>query len=347
MTDQSERIPEIVGWEITNQCNLSCPHCYSAAARRPHDEMNTDECKGVIDAMAGIGVKMIGWTGGEPLLREDLEELTEYAWAKGIKSNITTNGILLNQTRAARLIEGGIRAIQISLDGSTPEMNHRMRGASAEEFHEIIEAIRISKSLGTRVILATLIGKENLGDVPEMMKLAAREGVDTIRFCGFAPVGRGKHGNVNERLNLADELAALLRFVEEAQANSSLVTSFDVSFGPCPPEYGFHKCIAGMETFYLKGNGDIYPCTALMDKRFKVGNLRERSLEDIWNLPEMRAMSIFPREEIHGECGSCDNFTNCRGACRGATLAHTGDIKASFPLCLYKTALEVKPNINR
>ena len=77
--------PRVIGWEITAQCNLTCPHCYSAAAKRPHDEMNTDECRQVIDSLERIGAEEIGWTGGEPLLREDLEELIIYAKDKGIK----------------------------------------------------------------------------------------------------------------------------------------------------------------------------------------------------------------------------------------------------------------------
>jgi radical SAM protein with 4Fe4S-binding SPASM domain len=340
MINQSERIPEIVGWEITNQCNLSCPHCYSAAARRSHDEMTASESRNVIDIMAEIGVHMIGWTGGEPLLRNDLEELIEYAWSRGIKSNLTTNGILLDQERTERLMQSGVRAIQISLDGSTPEINRRMRGTTDDEFHKIIEAIRAGKRAGTRVVLATLIGHENIEDTKAMIQLARREGADGIRFCGFSPVGRGKHKKVKNRLDLSGNMRNLLSLAEEAQSDSTIVTSFDVSFGPVPPEFGFHKCIAGMETFYLKANGDLYPCTALTDKRFCVGNIRERSLGEIWKMPEMWAISIFPREEIHGACRSCDNFSQCRGACRGATFAHTGDLNASFPLCLYKTASE-------
>jgi radical SAM protein with 4Fe4S-binding SPASM domain len=338
MTLPQERKPYIVGWEITSWCNLTCPHCYSAAARRPHNEMGTEECKEVIDSMQEIGVSFIGWTGGEPLLREDLEELIEYARRKGIKSNITTNAILLDSKRAKSLVKAGNRAIQISLDGSTPEKNAVMRRATEEEFYRIIEAMRICRSLNIRVYLAMLLGQENLDDGPEMIKLAKREGISSIRFCGYTPIGRGKGDKIKQRLCFSERLPELLRFVEKVQADNSIITEFDTGFGPAPPEYTFHKCIAGVETFYLKGNGDIYPCTALLNKRFLVGNLRERPLAEIWNSPEMTAIASFPREDIEGPCRTCDNFANCRGACRGTTYAHTGDLKASFPLCLYRVA---------
>jgi radical SAM protein with 4Fe4S-binding SPASM domain len=334
----SERKPAIIGWEITNQCNLSCPHCYTAAGKRAHDELDTAECKSIIDSMAAIGVGTIGWTGGEPLLRADLEELAAYALDKGIMSNITTNAVLLDERRARSLLDVRMRAVQISLDGSTPERNRRIRGSSEEEFHKIIEAIRICKRLNFRVHLATLIGRETLDDVREMVKLGKREGVDVIRFCGFTPAGRGKRQTVQERLQLHNELAEIAQFIHEVQNDTEIVMTFDVSFGPVPPEYAFHTCSAGIDTFYLKANGDVYPCTALFDERFRVGNVRKQSLEEIWNSPAMWAHSQFPVEEIKGACRECDNFAYCHGACRGATLNFTGDLHASFPNCIYALA---------
>jgi len=268
MKKAEERTPEIVGWEITSQCNLRCVHCFTAASRRPHDELSTDECRGIIDSLVTLGVRMIGWTGGEPLLRSDLEELTEYAWNKGIRSNVTTNGVLLERERALRLISAGCHTVQISLDGSTPERNRRIRGTSDEEFDLIVQAIRISKDLGARVVMATLVGRENLDDATKMIDLAMQEPVDTIRFCGFTPTGRGKQSSVRARLLFSNVLDELLGFVHQAQNDNSMNITFDVGFGPVPPDYGFHECIAGIETFYLKANGDVYPCTALAHKQF-------------------------------------------------------------------------------
>jgi radical SAM protein with 4Fe4S-binding SPASM domain len=127
-----------------------------------------------------------------------------------------------------------------------------------------------------------------------------------------------------------------LDFVKATQSDSVINVTFDVGFGPVPPDYGFHDCIAGVETFYLKANGDVYPCTALAHKQFLVGNVRKRSLEEIWQSPEMRAMAEFPRSEIEEPCRTCDNFAGCHGACRGSSLAHTNNIRAAFPNCLYQ-----------
>lgn len=340
MSEGQTSKPEIIGWEITNQCNLSCKHCFTAAGKRAHGEMTTAECRTVIDAMANIGVRTIGWTGGEPLLRDDLEELIAYARQKKVRSTITTNAVLLDRERAVRLQEAGNRAIQISIDGSTPERNRRMRGTTDKEFHRILDAIRFCNELNTRVLLATVIGLENIDDAPAMLELAKREKVDTIRFCCYAPVGRGKRAEVRRRFSFTNALPELYQFVQQALAEDSVIVDFDIGFGPVPPDYAFHKCIAGVETFYLKATGDLYPCTSLTYPQFKVGNLRERSLEELWQSPRMRAASEYPLDCIEGHCLKCDNFAACRGGCRGVALAHTGSLNASYPLCLYRVALE-------
>jgi radical SAM protein with 4Fe4S-binding SPASM domain len=308
--------------------------------KRPHDEMGTEECKKIIDDMARIGVGLIGWTGGEPLLRQDLEDLISYARKRGIKSNITTNAVLLDEDRVINLKAAGTTAIQISLDGSTPEANRRMRGTTDEEFDKIIGAVHHCQKHDVNLYLATLVGQENLDEARAMIEFAKSEGMDKIRLCGYTPIGRGKTDRIRERFEFNERLSDLFYFAKQLQKDASFLALFDPPFGPVPPSYRFHECIAGKETFYLKGNGDLYPCTTLLHRRFRVGNIRERSLEDLWNDPAMEEIANFPRETIEGPCRDCDNFSRCRGACRGVTFAHTGDLKASFPVCLYQFALE-------
>lgn len=332
--------PPIVGWEITAQCNLSCPHCYSAAAKRPHDELTMEECRQTIEAMSRIGVGMIGWTGGEPLLCEELEELMIYAGERNIKSSITTNGVLLDEARILSLKKAGISSIQISIDGATPEVHHRMRLTTDEEFSKIIEAIHLSKKHNIKLFIATLVGQENLDDAREMIEMVRREGLERIRFCGFTPVGRGKGSKIKDRLAFNERMRDLYNFALEAQLDGMVMPMFDPPFGPVPPGFDFHECIAGKETFYLKSNGDVFPCTSLLNKEFRVGNIRQRPLEEIWNDPAIETIADFPREKIEGHCRDCDNFSRCRGACRGVTFAHTGNLTASFPVCLYRVALD-------
>lgn len=325
----------MAGWGITDRCNLTCPHCYSAAGKKSGAELGREECLRIIDDMAELGVQVIGWTGGEPLLRPDLEEFISYAETRGIWSTITTNGVLLDEMRVGSLKQAGVKSIQISLDGSTAERSFKMRRTTDEEFACIMEGIRNCRRFEIKIYLATLLGFENIDDAEAMIALGKREGFACMRFCGFLPMGRGRSKSVQERLHFNKGLADILTFIKKAMADSTFPVLFDPGCGPLPPDYEFHACVAGKETFYLKPNGDVYPCTSLIFPRYKIGNLHERSLGEIWNDPAMAAAAEFPTEQITGVCRGCDNLARCHGACRGAALAYTGDINASLPTCLY------------
>jgi radical SAM protein with 4Fe4S-binding SPASM domain len=330
--------PEMIGWEITRQCNLSCPHCYTASSKRPVDELTTAECLSLMDDLIALGAKSIGWTGGEPLMRRDLEEIVAHGRDKGkLHQGITTNGILLDEARSVSLKEAGIAYVQISLDGSDPAHNKMMRNATEPEFFKVIEGIRACRKIGLQLDLAMLLGHENLEDALSFIQLAKREGVTHIRYCGFVPWGRGKRKDIIQRLLFREHRDRLKAFVEGASHRNAPVEMFDPAFGPLPSEYYFHPCVAGVQLMYISAKGDVFPCTSLIDEQFKVGSIRERAIKDIWNDPFMTAMAKFPRERITGPCKSCEYFARCQGACRGVTYAHTHNLYASFPMCL-KTA---------
>ncbi len=326
--------PVVAGVEITRRCNLACPHCYTAAGKELDGEMTTAECKAVLDALADLGTSLIGWTGGEPLLREDMEDLFAHARALGMQSSVTTNGLLLDDRRARSLEAAGMAAVQISIDGSTAERNRRMRGASDEEFDLALEGVRAARRAGLRVHLAMVLTRENVDDGPAYLDLARREVVDSVRFCGFVPSGRGRGRGNPERLSFSEGRGRLREFVTEALADGALPAQFDPAIGPLPPRFLFHRCVAGVETMYVSCRGDVYPCTSLLDRRFVVGNVRERPLREIWNDPAMSRIAELDRSAIEGECRECPHFAGCRGGCRGVTFAYTRDLHASFPMCL-------------
>jgi radical SAM protein with 4Fe4S-binding SPASM domain len=337
MNETTTRRLSVLGWEITNSCNLHCPHCYNPVHRQDTTELSTAECQRVLDAAAQLGTELIGWTGGEPLLRPDLEDLIDYAaTTHGIQSGITTNGVLLDRERAKRLAKANLRLVQISLDGTTSERSRQIRRTTDDEFRSIIEAVSICREQGFETHLAMLLGLENLDDAYAMVRLARELGVDGLRFCGFTPEGRARSRSIERRFQFGDKLPLLHAFIEEASADDAIQVVFDPGFGPVPPDYCFHECVAGIETCYIKANGDVYPCTAMLYDQFKVGNLRDRPLGGLWEDQAMTLMSRFDHSQVEGICSVCDNSDYCRGACRNLTYAHTGSFQASFPNCLYQ-----------
>jgi len=338
--DEAEvtRSPGIIGWGLTEHCNLACPHCYVSATREPRDELTTPECLHLIDTMAELGTQYLAWTGGEPLLRDDLDELIRHATDRGIASSITTNGVLLDERRAASLAAAGTSAIQISLDGSTPERNRAMRGATARQFAAILDGIGACQANDIQVHLAMILSGHNLDDVDPFLDLARRHHVSSVRFCGFVPWGHARRPKVMQRLDLGPHLAELAALVERLSSSTDPIVMFDPAFGPVPPGYLFHDCVAGDQMLYLDPSGSVYPCSALLEDRFRIGSVRSTPLEVLWRSPAMNAMARHARaitaSSLSGQCATCAAFEGCHGACRGVTYAHTGDLNASFPRCL-------------
>lgn len=328
---------KMVGWEITRRCNLACPHCYTAAAASDQaiPELSTEQCRRIIEDIARLGAEIIGWTGGEPLLRRDLEDLIAFAKSLGIRSTLTTNGLLLTESRAASLKEAGLVAVQVSLDGSTPARNAKIRKCFESDFELILNGVRNSQKLGMRTNLAMLLSAETLEDALPYLDLARELGINIVRFCGFVPAGRGKKSEIAQRFLFSKtDLARLREFVETALESEKPRVLFDPAFGSMPPGHFFHKCFAGTGQLYLDTLGNVYPCTAMINPQYLVGNIHTRSIEDIYKDEGMRPTSNFSETCLKGRCTTCKHLLNCHGGCRGITLAHTGDIKASFPYCL-------------
>lgn len=331
-----DRAPRMVGWGLTDRCNLWCAHCYSSASKVAGDELTTSEILDTIDALARLGTERIGWTGGEPLLRRDLESFIRHASDEhGIPSGITTNGVLLDEPRVHSLLEAGMGFVQISLDGSTAARNREIRGASRSAFERILRALDLCQGLGLDVHLAMLLSAATIDDAPAMLELARSLGVKSLRFCGFVPWGHARHEGVRERHDLTgrqDEVRALL---EELSACERPMVLFDPAFGPLPPDYEYHECLAGLQMLYVMANGDVTPCTALLDPAFRVGNLRQRSMEDLWADPAMMRVADHSPDRIEGRCRVCPQLSRCHGGCRGIAHAATGSLDASMPGCVF------------
>jgi radical SAM protein with 4Fe4S-binding SPASM domain len=325
----------MVGWGLTDRCNLWCAHCYSSAAHKAGDELPTREILSTIDALAALGTERIGWTGGEPLLRTDLEVLVRHALAgHGIPSGITTNGVLLDERRANSLREAGMGFVQISLDGSTADRNHAIRGASPSAFERVVGAVAICQTLGFDVHLAMLLSAATLDDAPAMLEMARSMRVKSLRFCGFVPWGYAQDPKIRARHDLTGHQDEVRELVQELSRCEDPMVLFDPAFGPLPPDYEYHECLAGLDMLYVTARGDVTPCTALVDPAFRVGNLRERSMREIWDDPEMTRVACHRPDSIEGRCADCTQRAVCHGGCRGIAYAATGSLNAEMPGCL-------------
>jgi MoaA/NifB/PqqE/SkfB family radical SAM enzyme len=167
--------PFLVVWDVTYACNLRCRHCYANAGRQWPDELSTEEAKRVIDTFDKAGVVAIAWSGGEPMMRPDIYELSRYAYEKGIYVAMATNGTLINENTAQKLWDSGVRFLQVSLDGANPRTHDEFRGVDGA-WERATNAIKIASKMGFFINVAMTATKDNWREIPSVIDLSEKLG---------------------------------------------------------------------------------------------------------------------------------------------------------------------------
>lgn len=306
------------------KCNLACTHCSSNADSHGSLGYSTDEARNILRQMAEIGVVDVAFSGGEPLLRRDLEELIRFASAGGLSTGTSTNGYAVTERRARSLKAAGLDRLQVSLDG-TREAHERVRGKGS--FDHAVTAIRRSLDAGLRTHICFTAMRSNAHLLPEMIDLAVELGVDGFNLSQFVPTGRG----------VADEALAPLvakRLLEvwlDAKARHSALhlTAHSSGLAALSPEAEHCRggCQAGISIGCITPDGDVTPCVMFP---LSLGNLRDRALADIWS--SSPTVATLKSRAVKGACASCAHRIDC-GGCRAGAWALTGDMMAEDPSC--------------
>ncbi len=173
--------PSLISWNLTRMCNLRCPHCYLEAGRKAENELTTDECLGLIDEMKTLGTEMLILTGGEPLLRRDIYDIARHASSQGIWVVMGTNGVLLDDEVARKMIECGVQGVAISIDSLDPAKHDHFRGGPNAWEHSV-RALDICRANGLQVVVQTTIMDMNYAEIPQMLAFAREKGPWSINM---------------------------------------------------------------------------------------------------------------------------------------------------------------------
>ena len=327
-------------WEITEACNLRCKHCHVSSTNPSPDELDTIEGKNLIAQIARLrSMQMLVYTGGEPLVRPDLEDLLAYSKSKGLANVIATNGTLIDEQRAKELKKLGVKGVAISFDSTDPEIHNNIRGNN-KAFDLALKGIEACKKAGMVIQLNYTAMKSNLKTLEEVIRFAHEIRADIMLCYQLVPVGRGSL--IKDWVLSAEENKALVEIVKTNQKNTytiiepvaapqywpALLKKDSRDEGKISRPYFFHGCAAGWGLIYIKANGDIWPCPFIP---VKGGNIREKSLKwIIYNSKVFKDLS--DRNNLKGKCGECKNRYIC-GGCRGKAYAQTGDYLAEDPSC--------------
>jgi radical SAM protein with 4Fe4S-binding SPASM domain len=348
----------VVFWNLTDRCNLSCTHCYSRSGpgRTTEGELTTAEAFGVIDDLADMGVPLILFTGGEPLMRADLFELAAYARNRGLKIALSTNGTLITSDIARRIKESGIEYAGISLDGANAETHDRFRNFPGA-FDQTIRAFSACKEAGLRCGVRVTLTKENCRELEPLVDLALSLGAS--RFCLYwlVPAGRGNESYARLQLDRDEIIEALSLLYRKAKETDPAAMEFltvdapqdcihlltsmemdgseDLTDARRLLESLQGGCSAGTRVANIDTRGNVYPCQFARSPEFLVGNTRDRPFSGIWADGENPVLARFREKDARfgGRCGTCRYRDLCGGGCRVRAHAVDGDLLAEDPFC--------------
>ena len=335
-------VPHVVAWNLTRRCNLACAHCYIAAGptESATGELPTQDCLRIVDEILTVNPSpMLILSGGEPLLREDLEEIARAASSRGATVVVGTNGTGLTSARIAALKKAGVRGVAVSVDSLRPSYHDRFRHGrgSLEETQSAIERLREQR---LDVVIQTTVTKGNRAELERLVAWAAEEGAVAFNCYFLVATGRGEALGRGD-LSPADYetvLADLARWQRDYRGRLMVRAKCAPHFmrhvhqiDPESPVLNYEtRCPCGTQYCRITPDGKLTPCPYLPEE---AGDLNRMSFGEIW-----RTAPLFQQlrtGSLGGKCGACEYRRLC-GGCRARAFALEGDVLAEDPSCSYE-----------
>jgi len=190
--------PFIVSYSITTKCNLKCKHCYSESIdQAAPDELTIEEAFRLMDDLAKWGIHLLVIDGGEPLCREDTLDIVKYSSSKGIRTTIGSNGTLIDEVMAKKMLDAGVKAVAISVDGANAQTHDSFRGESGT-FEQTLKGVVACRVAGLPFQFNTIIRKETLSQLEDLLHMAVDYGANAIELFDLVGAGRAKQSGKNQ-----------------------------------------------------------------------------------------------------------------------------------------------------
>jgi radical SAM protein with 4Fe4S-binding SPASM domain len=336
--------PFLVALNLTRRCNLRCAHCYLDAGTRAdgdEGELSTDEVKSLLDDIAGLSDEtMVVMTGGEPLLRPDLDALARHAADLGLMVVVGTNGTALSETRVQRLLDAGVRGVGISLDSLDPAYHDGFRGLPGawERAMAGIDACRKGE-LAFQIHFS--VTDDNAHELDAMIGFARSSEALVLNVFFLVCTGRGEtvtnispetYDRVLRRVTQAahDEQELLVR-AKCAPHFKRMALELDPDW-PITLAHGYEAggCLAGTRYCRVTPEGEVTACPYI---EAPVGSVRRDGFATIWtDAPMFRRLR---NPVLQGRCGDCE-YTRICGGCRARPMARDGELMGEDFLCTYQ-----------
>jgi pyrroloquinoline quinone biosynthesis protein E len=317
--------------ELTYRCPLHCPYCSNPIRSRFSAELETEEWKRVIQEAAALGVLQIGFSGGEPLQRKDLESLVEFARQAGLYTNLITSGLGLTESRASRLLDAGLDNVQVSFQA--PEQQLADRIAGVQSHRQKIRAAEIIKGTGIALSLNVVLHRLNIDCLEQIIAFAEKLGATRLELANTQYYGWA-YRNRSILIPTRVQVEAAARIALEARKR--LAGTMEILY--VLPDYFTERpkpCMNGWGQRYLTVNpsGSVLPCPTAGDlPGLAFESVRRRSLAWIWS--ESESFNRFRGTEwMPDPCRSCPRKELDFGGCRCQAALLTGDPANTDPAC--------------
>jgi radical SAM protein with 4Fe4S-binding SPASM domain len=333
-------VPHVIAWNLTRRCNLECAHCYISAGswQAADGELSTAECLRVVDEILEVSpAPMLILSGGEPLLRDDLETIARRAADGGATVVVGTNGTRLTRERIDSLVAAGVRGVAVSVDSLDPVYHDRFRHGSGS-LEETLAAIERLRAARLDFVVQTTVTRGNRHEIARLAAWAAEKGAVSFNCYFVVATGRasGMRGlSPRENDEVLSELVALGKeYRGRMMVRSKCQPQIMRHAWADDPESGLldyaTRCPCGVQYCRITPDGKVTPCPYMP---VEAGDLGSETFGGIWRgsrvFRELRAMGL------GGRCGRCEFRIVC-GGCRARAFAEAGDWMAEDPACSYE-----------
>jgi heme d1 biosynthesis radical SAM protein NirJ len=355
----------VVIWNLVRRCNLTCKHCYSISADIDFPgELNTEQVFEVMDDLKQYGVPVLILSGGEPLLRPDIFEVSKHAKAMGFYTALSTNGTLIDEHNIDQIAAMNYDYLGISIDGlrETHDRFRRKQGA----FDEAMRGIRLSRDRGIKVGLRFTVTRDNAHDLPGMLNLMNEEKIDKFYLSHLNYAGRGdknRKDDAAEKMtrDVMDQLFSAAWKAQQNQTGQEFVTGNNDADGvyflqwvrrnfPDKAKNIQRRLVqwggnsSGVNISNIDNLGNVHPDT--MWWNYNLGNVKQRPFSEIWSDtsdPLMAGLKQTPRP-LKGRCRVCNYRDICGGNTRTRAFQISDDPWWQDPGCyLSDDELSIKP----
>lgn len=319
--------------EVTYRCPLHCAFCYNPTDYVTHtqNELSTEEWIKALREARKMGALQLGISGGEPLLRDDIEEIVAEAGRLGYYTNLITSGVGLTEKRIAEFKRGGLDHIQLSMHDITKEINNFITDTNTFELKKKVAAM--IKDYGYPMVLNVVIHRYNIEHIGEILEMAEALGAEYVelantQYYGWSLINRAQLMPTREQLEKAEAVTNAFR---ERVGNKMRV------FFVVPDYYSDRpkKCMNGWgEVFMIvTADGTVLPChSARVLPGLTFPNVKENGLEWAWN--DSPAFNKYRGDEWMKEpCRTCPEKEKDLGGCRCQAYLLTGDAESADPVC--------------